>query len=74
VTLAGDCIGSEVKKQVEAMQPEDVLLLENLRFHKQMLLVKMVPLLVPHSQCNVFCPMDNNQVLLNKATQRDIKN
>ena len=34
VTLASDCIGPEVKKQVEAMQPEDVLLLENLRYHK----------------------------------------
>jgi phosphoglycerate kinase len=34
VTLARDCIGPEVRKQVDAMQPEDVLLLENLRFHK----------------------------------------
>lgn len=34
VKLANDCIGPEVSKQVEAMQPEDVLLLENLRFHK----------------------------------------
>jgi len=34
VALARDCIGPEVKKQVDAMQPEDVLLLENLRFHK----------------------------------------
>ncbi len=34
VKLAADCIGPEVKKQVDAMQPEDVLLLENLRFHK----------------------------------------
>ncbi|MBT6049551.1 MAG: phosphoglycerate kinase, partial [Candidatus Scalindua sp.] len=34
VTLARDCIGPEVKKQADAMQPEDVLLLENLRFHK----------------------------------------
>jgi len=32
--LAKDCIGAEVRKQVDAMQPEDVLLLENLRFHK----------------------------------------
>lgn len=34
VELAKDCIGPEVRKQVDAMQPEDVLLLENLRFHK----------------------------------------
>lgn len=33
VTLAEDCIGKEVKKQVEAMNYGDVLLLENLRFH-----------------------------------------
>lgn len=33
VTLAEDCIGEEVKKQVEAMNYGDVLLLENLRFH-----------------------------------------
>ena len=35
VTLASDCIGPEVRKQVDAMQSEDVLLLENLRFHKE---------------------------------------
>jgi len=35
VKLAKDCIGPAVRKQVEAMQPEDVLLLENLRFHKE---------------------------------------
>ena len=34
VMLARDCVGPEVKKQVDAMQPEDVLLLENLRYHK----------------------------------------
>ncbi len=34
VKLASDCIGSKVKEQVDAMQPGDVLLLENLRFHK----------------------------------------
>ena len=34
VKLASDCIGPEVKKQVDALQPEDILLLENLRFHK----------------------------------------
>ncbi|MBW7941563.1 MAG: phosphoglycerate kinase, partial [Candidatus Kuenenia stuttgartiensis] len=33
ITLAEDCIGEEVKKQVEAMNYGDVLLLENLRFH-----------------------------------------
>ena len=33
VTLAEDCIGEDVKKQVEAMNYGDVLLLENLRFH-----------------------------------------
>ncbi len=35
VKLAPDCIGSEVKATVEAMQPGEVLLLENLRFHKE---------------------------------------
>jgi phosphoglycerate kinase len=34
VKLANDCIGPDVSKQVEAMQPEDIILLENLRFHK----------------------------------------
>lgn len=34
VMLAKDCIGPEVKKQVDDMQNGDVLLLENLRFHK----------------------------------------
>jgi len=34
VMLASDCVGPEVGKQVDAMQPGDVLLLENLRFHK----------------------------------------
>ncbi len=33
VTLAPDCIGPEVEKQIEAMKKGDVLLLENLRFH-----------------------------------------
>jgi phosphoglycerate kinase len=33
VQLAADCIGPEVKKQVNGMQPGDILLLENLRFH-----------------------------------------
>jgi len=34
VKLANDCIGLEVKQQVDAMKAGDVLLLENLRFHK----------------------------------------
>ena len=35
VTLAPDCIGPEVEKLVSAMQPSDILLLENLRFHPE---------------------------------------
>ncbi len=35
VTLAPDCIGPDVERLVEAMQPGEVLLLENLRFYKQ---------------------------------------
>jgi len=35
VSLAPDCIGPEVEKMVAAMKPGDVLLLENLRFHKE---------------------------------------
>jgi phosphoglycerate kinase len=34
VKLAPDCIGPEVEKMATAMKPGDVLLLENLRFHK----------------------------------------
>jgi len=34
VQLAPDCIGPEVQEMVNAMKPRDVLLLENLRFHK----------------------------------------
>jgi len=34
VTLAPDCIGEEVKNLVNGMQNGDVVLLENLRFHK----------------------------------------
>ncbi len=34
VTLAPDCVGTEVETLVKVMQNEDVLLLENLRFHK----------------------------------------
>jgi len=33
VTLAPDCIGPEVEAMVDRMNPGDVLLLENLRFH-----------------------------------------
>ncbi|NQT29778.1 MAG: phosphoglycerate kinase [Candidatus Saganbacteria bacterium] len=35
VALAPDCLGEEVKKRVDALSPGDVLLLENLRFHKE---------------------------------------
>ncbi len=35
VKLAPDCIGPEVEKMVAAMKPGDVVLLENLRFHKE---------------------------------------
>lgn len=34
VKLAPDCIGEEVKKMANALKPGEVLLLENLRFHK----------------------------------------
>jgi len=35
VKLAPDCVGSGVKEMVAALNPRDVLLLENLRFHKE---------------------------------------
>jgi phosphoglycerate kinase len=35
VKLAPDCIGPEVEKSVAEMKPGEVLLLENLRFHKE---------------------------------------
>ncbi|MBI3783020.1 MAG: phosphoglycerate kinase [Deltaproteobacteria bacterium] len=35
VTLAPDCVGDEVERQVAALQPGQVLLLENLRFHAE---------------------------------------
>jgi phosphoglycerate kinase len=35
VKLAPDCVGPEVEKMVAAMKPGDLLLLENLRFHKE---------------------------------------
>ena len=34
VIMAGDCIGDDVEAKAAAMQPGDVMLLENLRFHK----------------------------------------
>jgi len=34
VKMAKDCIGEEVKKQAAALKPKEILLLENLRFHK----------------------------------------
>src|SRR5258708_20651912 len=34
VAFAADCIGDEAKRVVEALQPGQVALLENLRFHK----------------------------------------
>ena len=35
VKMAADCIGPEVKKAVEGLKEGDILLLENLRFHKE---------------------------------------
>jgi len=35
VPVASDCIGDAVKAQVEALKPGDVLMLENVRFHKE---------------------------------------
>jgi phosphoglycerate kinase len=35
VVLAPDCIGEEVEAMAKALKPGEVLLLENLRFHKQ---------------------------------------
>ncbi len=35
VKFAPDCVGAEVKAIVDALQPGDVLLLENLRFHSE---------------------------------------
>ncbi len=34
VTLAPNCIGSKVQEKVDALKPGEVLLLENLRFHR----------------------------------------
>jgi len=35
VVFAEDCIGDETKAKAEALKPGDVMLLENLRFHKE---------------------------------------
>jgi phosphoglycerate kinase len=35
VQMAPDCIGPQVEAQAQALQPGQVLLLENLRFHKE---------------------------------------
>lgn len=35
VTMAEDCVGPDVMKLVEAMNPGDVVMLENLRFHPE---------------------------------------
>lgn len=35
VQFAADCIGDETKKQVDALQPRQILLLENVRFHPE---------------------------------------
>ena len=35
VTMAGDCIGTEVMQQVLALQDGEVMMLENLRFHPE---------------------------------------
>ncbi|HEU0218216.1 MAG TPA: phosphoglycerate kinase [Stellaceae bacterium] len=35
VHFAGDCVGPEARKVVDALQPGDVALLENLRFHPE---------------------------------------
>ena len=35
VSMAPDCVGAETKALAEALQPGQVLLLENLRFHKE---------------------------------------
>jgi len=35
VALAPDCIGEEVQKQIEGMKEQEIVLLENLRFHPE---------------------------------------
>lgn len=34
ITKAPDCVGTDIEKQTQEMEPGEVLLLENLRFHK----------------------------------------
>lgn len=35
IIKAPDCVGQEIKKQIEEMQPGEIMLLENLRFHPE---------------------------------------
>ncbi len=35
VQMAGDCVGAETEAQARALKPGDVLVLENVRFHKE---------------------------------------
>lgn len=35
VLMANDCVGEEVRRMVESMKEGDIILLENLRFHKE---------------------------------------
>jgi phosphoglycerate kinase len=35
VYMASDCVGPEVKAQIDSLKPGEVILLENLRFHKE---------------------------------------
>ncbi len=35
IKLAPECVGPEVEKMIQAMNPGDIILLENLRFHKE---------------------------------------
>ena len=35
IIMAQDCIGPEVKKMAAALKPKEILMLENVRFHKQ---------------------------------------
>jgi phosphoglycerate kinase len=35
ILFAGDCIGEEAQQMAKDLQPGEILLLENLRFHKE---------------------------------------
>ena len=35
VAFVDDCIGDAVKQQVQALEPGQILMLENLRFHEE---------------------------------------